>query len=132
MVSGSVASIYYGEPRLTNDVGIVLWLTPDKVDSLIDSFPPEKFYCPPREVICGEMERDERGHCNLIHHATGFKADLYFVKNDPSTSRDSPMFKREKSTRFSSTSRRPSTSSCGNSSSIASGNQRNTSATSAA
>ncbi len=83
MVSGSVAAIYYGEPRLTNDVDLVLWLTPDKLDHLINSFPAEEFYCPPREVIRGEMDRPERGHCNLIHHDTGFKADLYFVKNDP-------------------------------------------------
>jgi len=83
MISGSVASIYYGEPRLTNDVDIVLWLTPDKIDALIHSFPLETFYCPPRNVIAEEIDRSKRGHCNLIHHQTGFKADLYFVKHDP-------------------------------------------------
>lgn len=83
MVSGSVAAIYYGEPRLTNDVDIVLWLTPEKIDAFIRSFPPEEFYCPPKEVILEEMARRARGHCNLIHHNTGFKADLYLVRSDP-------------------------------------------------
>ncbi|MFK7909708.1 MAG: hypothetical protein AB8F34_03815 [Akkermansiaceae bacterium] len=83
MVSGSVAAIFYGEPRLTNDVDIVLWITSAEVDSLIDAFPETNFYCPPKEVILGEMARPERGHGNLIHHETGFKADLYFVAGDP-------------------------------------------------
>lgn len=83
MVSGSVASIYYGEPRFTNDVDIVLWITPRDVDSLITSFPPSDFYCPPKEVILEELARPERGHGNIIHHETGFKADLYFVARDP-------------------------------------------------
>ena len=83
MVSGSVASIYYGEPRLTNDVDIVLWITPANVDSLIASFPASDFYCPPKEVILEELARPERGHGNIIHHETGFKADLYFVAHDP-------------------------------------------------
>ncbi len=83
MVSGSVAAIFYGEPRLTNDVDIVLFITSKEVDSLIAAFPETDFYCPPKEVILNEMARPERGHGNLIHHQTGFKADLYFVSHDP-------------------------------------------------
>lgn len=83
MVSGSVAAIYYGEPRLTNDVDIVIWLFEEKVNALISSFPLDQFYCPPREVLLEEIQRPERGQGNIIHHETGFKADLYFVKNDP-------------------------------------------------
>ena len=29
MVTGSVAAIYYGEPRMTNDVDIVVFLRPE-------------------------------------------------------------------------------------------------------
>jgi hypothetical protein len=30
-----------------------------------------------------EVRRDQRGHFNLIHQETGFKADFYPVKRDP-------------------------------------------------
>ena len=77
MVSGSVAAIYYGEPRLTNDVDIIVFLASDDTVRLAEAFPPDRFYCPPLEVIQMEARRAQRGHFNLIHHETGFKADIY-------------------------------------------------------
>jgi hypothetical protein len=82
MVSGSVAAIYYGEPRMTNDVDIIVFLRRDDVTGLIKAFPSEEFYCPPREVILLEMTREQRGHFNLIHHDSGFKADIYLTGRD--------------------------------------------------
>ncbi len=82
LVTGSVASIVYGEPRLTNDIDLILNLFDNQVDALIEAFPSDLFYCPPREVIKVELRRSLRGHINLIHHETGFKADIYFVEND--------------------------------------------------
>ena len=83
MVSGSVAAIYYGEPRLTNDVDIILFLKRAEVARLPRVFPAEEFYCPPPEVIALEAARIQRGHFNLIHHDTGFKADIYLTGEDP-------------------------------------------------
>lgn len=82
MVSGSVAAIYYGEPRMTNDVDIIVFLKRDDVTRLVKSFTLEEFYCPPSEVIQMELAREQRGHFNLIHHNTGFKADIYLVGGD--------------------------------------------------
>jgi hypothetical protein len=82
MVSGSVASIFYGEPRLTNDVDIVVFLQRTHVARLQAGFPEDEFYCPPREVIEIEIGRSQRGHFNLIHHASGFKADIYPVSDE--------------------------------------------------
>ncbi len=79
MVSGSVAAIFYGEPRMTNDVDIIVHLHPDDAPKLEAAFPIDEFYCPPREVIEIEIARSQRGHFNLIHHETGFKADIYPV-----------------------------------------------------
>ncbi len=73
LVSGSVASIYYGEPRMTNDVDIILFLKLEDVSRLESAFPPERYYCPPAEVIRTEMGRSEGGHFNLIDQSTGFK-----------------------------------------------------------
>lgn len=83
MVSGSVAVIIYGEPRLTHDVDLIVVLDREQIPRLRDIFPPEEFYCPPAEVIAVEAAREQRGHFNIIHHKTGFKADLYLSGRDP-------------------------------------------------
>jgi hypothetical protein len=79
MVVGSVAGMMYGEPRLTLDVDIVLKLPEEAAERLCELFGPDEFYCPPLEVVRVELARPVRGHFNLIHHDTGFKADIYLV-----------------------------------------------------
>lgn len=83
MVTGSVASMVYGEPRLTNDIDIVLELSGTGITDLLAAFPIDDFYCPPDEVLRVESRRKRRGHFNLIHHDTGYKADVYICGNDP-------------------------------------------------
>jgi len=82
MTTGSVASIIYGEPRITHDINIILQLHISNIPEFISSFNPEEFYCPPMEVIETEVARETRGHFNIIHHETGFKADIYPVGKD--------------------------------------------------
>jgi hypothetical protein len=83
MVSGSVACIVYGEPRLTNDIDIVAYLDSHHAGAIAQAFPATAFYCPPEEVIIIESRRKRRGHFNLIHHETGHKADMYLAGDDP-------------------------------------------------
>lgn len=83
MVSGSVAVIIYGEPRLTHDVVLIVVLDRQHIARLPEVFPPAEFYCPPTEVITVEAAREQRGHFNIIHHETGFKADVYLSGRDP-------------------------------------------------
>jgi hypothetical protein len=80
-VTGSVASIVYGDPRVTHDIDLVINLNNVNIDIFLKAFPSEQFYCPPEEVIRIEMNRSARGHFNLIHHETGFKADIYLAGN---------------------------------------------------
>jgi len=82
MVSGGVAAIYYGEPRLTNDIDIIVAMKRQDVPALERAFPAEEFYRPPTEVMELEVGRSQRGHFNLIHHETGFKADIYLCGQD--------------------------------------------------
>lgn len=82
MVTGSAASMAYGMPRVTLDIDMVLELTTTQVSLLPNAFPPDAFYCPPCEVITVETGRATRGHFNIIHLETGFKADCYPVGND--------------------------------------------------
>ena len=83
MVTGSVASILYGEPRMTHDIDLVIKISEKDVPSLAKMFPEEQFYCPPADVILSEISREVRGHFNIIHHQTGLKADLYPIGKDP-------------------------------------------------
>ena len=53
------------------------------IDALVRAFPDEDFYCAPAEVIRVEARRRQRGHFNIIHHETGFKADMYVAGDDP-------------------------------------------------
>ncbi len=43
-VTGSIASIYYGEPRLTNDIDIVVDLPEHSIPELCAAFPAAEFY----------------------------------------------------------------------------------------
>jgi hypothetical protein len=83
MVTGSAASMAYGEPRLTLDIDLVISLPHARIVELPLAFPPESFYCPPPEVIRVETDRERRGHFNVIHMETGFKADFYPAGDDP-------------------------------------------------
>ncbi len=82
MITGSVASIVYGEPRLTHDIDIVITIPLSLIEKFSHLFPEDEFYFPPIEVIKNEILRENRGHCNIIHHDTGFKADIYFAGNN--------------------------------------------------
>jgi hypothetical protein len=83
MVTGSMASIFYGRPRMTHDLDLVLSVSPGSVDRMAAAFPAEAFYFPPAEVILVEAARPLRGHFNILHHATGFRADVYLAGRDP-------------------------------------------------
>ena len=82
VITGAVASIIYGEPRLTNDVDLVVLMRTGDVGNFVQAFPSEEFYCPPPEVLRIEVKRSHRGHFNLIHHESGMKADIYLAGED--------------------------------------------------
>jgi hypothetical protein len=80
LVTGSVAAMAYGEPRLTNDIDIVAAIEYRHVDGLLAAFPSEQFY------ISEESIRDAiryRKQFNIIHPASGLKADIIIRENTP-------------------------------------------------
>lgn len=83
MLTGSVAAVLYGEPRLTHDIDIVIELDPIHLSALPSIFSGDSFSVPPIEVLRLESQRAVRGHCNIIHFESGLKADLYFLGHDP-------------------------------------------------
>ncbi|MGD0536577.1 MAG: hypothetical protein ABSC03_02900 [Verrucomicrobiota bacterium] len=82
LVSGSVAAMLYGEPRVTHDIDLVVLLRSEDVPRLAEVFPAPEFYVPPASVIAAEMSRDLRGHFNLVHIGSGLKADFYLASRD--------------------------------------------------
>ena len=82
MATGSVASMLYGVPRFTHDLDMVIELPMHKIKSIENAFPLTDFYCPPHEVLQIESCRPKRGHFNIIHNESGFKADIYIHNTD--------------------------------------------------
>lgn len=82
MITGGVANIVYGEPRLTMDLDIVASLRPRQAAALAAQFPGTTYYCPPVEVIGNEAGRESHGHFNLLHLESGARADVYVAKGD--------------------------------------------------
>lgn len=76
---GSLASMYYGRPRFTKDVDLVVQLPPSVVQKFTQIFPIEDYYCPPIEVLKDEVVR--RGSFNLIHQQSGIKIDMVLYKS---------------------------------------------------
>ena len=81
LIGGSVAAMFYGEPRFTRDVDMVVFLNEPTIQKLPEIFPTNEFYLPPAEVITAEAARDH-GQFNIIHTETMFKADIYTTGRD--------------------------------------------------
>ena len=75
---GSMATMYYGQPRFTRDLDLVARLRARQVLGFEKLFPLSEFYCPPIELIQDEVQR--KGSFNLIHHESGIKVDLVIDK----------------------------------------------------
>jgi hypothetical protein len=82
MITGGLAAIIYGEPRLTNGVDLVLQLTPGDAERLAAAFPTERYYVPPIETIREEAGRAAHGHFNLLDLETSLRADVYCLGED--------------------------------------------------
>ena len=78
LVTGSVAAMAYGEPRLTNDIDIVAAIDERHIGGLLTAFPADEFY------ISEDMVREaihHHGQFNIIHPASGLKVDVIIKKN---------------------------------------------------
>lgn len=83
IITGSVAAIAYGEPRMTNDVDIVMRLAPEDAGVLRRPFSSTDYYAPPVDVIATEAARGWHGYFNLVHLETVLRADIYVAGDDP-------------------------------------------------
>ena len=81
-VTGGLAAVMYGHPRLTLDVDLVIRLGATRSEAFGALWPPDEFYCPPVEVIDTERARSAHGHFNVIHSESAMRADVYLAGTD--------------------------------------------------
>ncbi len=72
-VTGSTASIFFGEPRFTNDIDVVVDLRENDVDRFCAEFPDGEFYLSD-EAVRRAVSR--RGSFNILHPGSGLKVDV--------------------------------------------------------
>lgn len=82
MVTGGLAAIVYGHPRLTLDVDLVIRLPAKSASTFTSLWSTDEFYVPPVEVVVEESSRVGSGHCNVIHNTSMLRGDVYFAGND--------------------------------------------------
>ena len=82
LICGSVAAMLYGEPRVTHDIDLIVFLTSEDAGRLRNVFPFPDFYLPPPEIISSELAKESKGQFNIIHTETGLKADIFTVGKD--------------------------------------------------
>ena len=90
LVTGSVASMAYGEPRLTNDIDIVAGIKDRHIAGLMEEFPADEFY------LSDSMIKEaifNHGQFNIIHPTSGLKIDVIIKKNSDF---DNSRFSRKK------------------------------------
>lgn len=80
MLGGSQASIYYGEPRFTQDVDVIADIQATHLPQLVQRFPLPDFYLS-AEAMAEAMRR--RSQFNVIHPASGLKIDVILPKDTP-------------------------------------------------
>jgi len=78
-ITGAVASIAYGEPRLTNDIDIVAEINDGHVTKLMECFPEGEYYLD-SDAILEAIKR--RHQFNIIHPGSGLKVDVMIPKRD--------------------------------------------------
>ncbi len=82
-VGGSIAAMWYGEPRSTLDIDLVIRAEPAHAELFVNAFPQDAFYLPPVDIIREELRRGSGGQFNVIDLASGLKADIYVAGDDP-------------------------------------------------
>lgn len=78
-VTGAVAAIAYGEPRLTNDIDIVADLREDEIPKLKGCYPEGEFYF---DEDSAKRAVSSRSQFNIIHPESGLKIDVMISQRD--------------------------------------------------
>jgi hypothetical protein len=73
LITGSIASMTYGEPRFTNDIDVVVELVPDHLEILGAAFPAPEFYWSKDAALLAIRQHFQ---FNILHPSSGLKIDV--------------------------------------------------------
>jgi hypothetical protein len=76
-VTGSQASIAYGEVRFTNDIDVLTDLTAGTVDTFVSRFPEDEYYV---SVDAARQAVASGGQFNIIHPTSALKVDVIIAR----------------------------------------------------
>lgn len=79
-ITGAVAGIVYGEPRMTNDIDIVADIKDEHLALLKQCFPEEDFYF---DLDMASRAVRTKSQFNIIHPSSGFKIDIMIPDRGP-------------------------------------------------
>ncbi|MDX1630856.1 MAG: hypothetical protein R3234_03290 [Thermoanaerobaculia bacterium] len=79
-VTGSTATIFYGEPRFTADIDVVVRLTEEAVPDFAEAFEGSDFYLDVGSIH-DALSRETQ--FNVIHPASGLKVDVMIPEESP-------------------------------------------------
>jgi len=80
LITGSLATVFYGEPRFTNDIDILVDLPAARIAELCGAFPSPEFYVSPEAA---QRAVAQSSQFNVIHPASGLKLDLIIPADTP-------------------------------------------------
>jgi hypothetical protein len=80
MLTGSFASSFYGAPRATQDVDLVISATPEQISSLVESLPPAEYYVDRTAALHAQRSESQ---FNVLDLEAGWKIDLIVRRSRP-------------------------------------------------
>lgn len=98
MITGSIASSLYGEPRSSHGIDLVIAVNKSSVDAFMQAFSNSEdsnYYLPHRETIIETIEQESM--FNLIDMVEGDKIDFWILTNTPF---DKSRFQRRRIEKF--------------------------------
>jgi len=78
MMTGGIAAIFYGRPRLTHDFYIIVEIDTHQISKLESAFKKD-FYISPSAI---QEAIDKRSMFNIIHYDSGIKVDFWLIQDD--------------------------------------------------
>ncbi len=80
MLAGSFASAYYGAPRTTQDIDLVIAATADQLRTFVQFLPKDQYYV---DLPAALEAHKHQSLFNVVDMATGWKIDLIIRKSRP-------------------------------------------------
>jgi hypothetical protein len=80
LIGGAVAVWAWGDPRATRDLDLVIQISEDDADQLSEELEKRDMFLPAEIIRERLKDHREEGPLNAIHGASGFKANLYVLR----------------------------------------------------